>query len=140
MKGASNIDNGITIDLVKLNSIKPSYDKKIVALGAGLKWGQVYEELAKLGIQVNGARGSDVGVGGFTTGGESRSQTTVQSILSNHSSKAASLISPTSTAGAATMSPISKSSLHPDKSSMQTPPATQIYTKPYEVAVPTLES
>ncbi|KAJ4359467.1 uncharacterized protein N0V89_000021 [Didymosphaeria variabile] len=69
MKGASNIDNGITIDLKDLNTIQPSQDKKIVALGSGLKWGDVYTELAKHGIQVNGARGSDVGVGGFTTGG-----------------------------------------------------------------------
>ncbi|KAH8704342.1 hypothetical protein GQ44DRAFT_664182 [Phaeosphaeriaceae sp. PMI808] len=69
MKGASNIDGGITIDLVNLNTIDVSTDKKIVALGAGLKWGQVYKELEQYGIQVNGARGSDVGVGGFTTGG-----------------------------------------------------------------------
>ncbi|KAF2469995.1 FAD-binding domain-containing protein [Lindgomyces ingoldianus] len=69
MKGAWNSDGGITIDLVDLDSIELSEDKRIARLGTGNTWMNVYEKLAKDGLAVVGGRASDIGVGGFTLGG-----------------------------------------------------------------------
>lgn len=67
--GASNIADGVTIDLGKLN--KTIYDPvtKIASIGPGARWTHVYEELDKHGVVVAGGRDGDVGVGGFTLGG-----------------------------------------------------------------------
>lgn len=70
MKGASNVDGGITIDLANLESVVLSVEKRIAKVGAGNIWAKVYKELAKDGVAVVGGRGSDIGVGGFTLGGE----------------------------------------------------------------------
>ncbi|RFU81867.1 oxidoreductase, fad-binding [Trichoderma arundinaceum] len=67
--GAANIDGGVTIDLSRLNAIEVSEDRKIVSIGPGANWGQVYEKLDGLGLSVAGGRASPVGVGGLTTGG-----------------------------------------------------------------------
>ncbi|GAT28017.1 oxidoreductase, FAD-binding [Aspergillus luchuensis] len=82
--GASNIDNGVTIDLRALNSIRiqdaPSQkdededaqDKEpqhTVLVGAGATWGEVYALLDPLGLSVAGGRAAQVGVGGLTLGG-----------------------------------------------------------------------
>ncbi len=67
--GASNIDNGVTIDLKNLNQINVSADKKAASLGAGLRWYDVYTTLAKQGLTAAGGRVADIGVGGLTLGG-----------------------------------------------------------------------
>ncbi|KAJ5023501.1 hypothetical protein PSV08DRAFT_353703 [Bipolaris maydis] len=67
--GASNIQNGITISLERLNKTTVSADKKSVVLEPGQTWVQVYSKLEKENIQVLGARFGAVGVGGFTLGG-----------------------------------------------------------------------
>ncbi|QMW46603.1 hypothetical protein G4B11_010058 [Aspergillus flavus] len=67
--GASNIANGITLDLRGLNSIKVSPDRTTASIGVGATWGDVYPHLDQLGLSVAGGRAGQVGVGGLTTGG-----------------------------------------------------------------------
>lgn len=68
--GASNADGGVTIDLVRLNSIKLSADKKSVTIGAGNRWAEVYRSLEAEDLTVIGGRVATVGVGGVILGGE----------------------------------------------------------------------
>ncbi|KAI1120821.1 putative oxidoreductase [Nemania abortiva] len=67
--GASNIDNGVTIDLRGLNTIELSDDKSIISLGVGNTWDEVYEKLDGFNLSVAGGRSSGVGVGGLSLGG-----------------------------------------------------------------------
>jgi FAD/FMN-containing dehydrogenase len=59
----------VTIDLVNLNQITVSADKKQVSIGPGNRWLGVYSKLDKLGLSVVGGRIEDIGVGGLTLGG-----------------------------------------------------------------------
>lgn len=67
--GASNIDQGVTIDLLNLNQLVVSNDKTEVSVGAGNRWYDVYTKLDPMGISVVGGRVADIGVGGLTLGG-----------------------------------------------------------------------
>ena len=67
--GASNIQQGITIDLLNLNQITVSSDKTQVSVGAGNRWYDVYTKLDPMGISVIGGRVAGIGVGGLTLGG-----------------------------------------------------------------------
>lgn len=67
--GFANIDNGITIDLTSLNSIKTNKDASVAQLGPGASWLSVYSYLATLDKVVTGGRNADVGVGGLILGG-----------------------------------------------------------------------
>ncbi|TGO49557.1 hypothetical protein BOTNAR_0427g00030 [Botryotinia narcissicola] len=67
--GSANIDNGITIDLRKIDTVEVDESKNIVSVGGGAIWGQVYDKLDPLGLSVVGGHVYDVGVGGFTLGG-----------------------------------------------------------------------
>lgn len=67
--GASNIQDGITFDLAKLNEIEVSKDKKSVSVGAGNVWYDVYQKLTPMNLTVLGGRVSAIGVGGLTLGG-----------------------------------------------------------------------
>ncbi|KAI9761159.1 MAG: hypothetical protein M4579_001206 [Chaenotheca gracillima] len=67
--GASNIKDGITINLSKLNQVSVSADKKTTQVGPGATWGDVYHTLDPQGLTVIGGRESSVGVGGLTLGG-----------------------------------------------------------------------
>lgn len=69
--GSANINSGITIDLAGLNEITVSDDQTILTLGAGQRWGAVYEKIVPRGLMVVGGKSAVVGVGGITTGGES---------------------------------------------------------------------
>lgn len=69
--GASNIDDGVTIDLRKMNSIKPldaTWSK--VGVGAGATSIEVYRALEPQNRVILAGRVSGVGIGGFMTGGE----------------------------------------------------------------------
>lgn len=65
----SNIDDGVTVDLKLLNTIRLADDKKSVAVGAGLRWGDISAVLDPLGLAVLGGRDADVGVAGLLLGG-----------------------------------------------------------------------
>lgn len=67
--GTSNIDSGVTIDLVNINQTVVSEDKTQVSIGIGAKWGGVYQITDAAGVAVVGGRSADVGVGGLTLGG-----------------------------------------------------------------------
>lgn len=67
--GAANIDQGITIDLSRLNQVTPSKDLSTVTVGPGNRWANVYSKLDALGIAIGGGRDATVGAGGLTLGG-----------------------------------------------------------------------
>ena len=67
--GASNIENGLTIDLINLNQITVSADKTQTSIGPGNVWYDVYTKLDPMGLSVIGGRVSAIGVGGITLGG-----------------------------------------------------------------------
>ncbi|KAJ6786099.1 hypothetical protein PWT90_05987 [Aphanocladium album] len=67
--GASNIQDGVTIDLIHLTDVKLSEDKKVASVGAGNTWYNVYEKLTPQNLTVVGGRVSPIGVGGLTLGG-----------------------------------------------------------------------
>jgi FAD/FMN-containing dehydrogenase len=67
---AANINGGVTVDLSGLNQVTVSPDQKIVAVGAGNRWGDVYSKLEPLNLGVLGGRWGNVGVGGLLTGGQ----------------------------------------------------------------------
>lgn len=68
--GASNIQGGVTIDLVNLNQVQVSADKTLTQVGAGNRWFDVYSRLDTQQLSVVGGRVADIGVGGLTLGGE----------------------------------------------------------------------
>ncbi|KAF2002388.1 putative oxidoreductase [Amniculicola lignicola CBS 123094] len=67
--GAANINGGVTIDLQSLNEVTVSGDQKIVSVGPGNRWGNIYPTLDGLDLIMLGGRVSTVGVGGLMTGG-----------------------------------------------------------------------
>lgn len=68
--GASNIDSGVTIDLVNLKGLRVSKDRTMTSVGPGNRWVDVYSALDTIGLSVVGGRVADIGVGGLITGGE----------------------------------------------------------------------
>ena len=68
--GASNIQGGVTIDLVNLNQVQVSSDKTLTRVGAGNRWLDVYSKLDLQQLSVVGGRVADIGVGGLTLGGK----------------------------------------------------------------------
>lgn len=67
--GASNIEDGITVSLRRLNKITLAEDKKTVTVQPGLQSNEVYQALAEHDLAIVSGRIADMGVGGFTLGG-----------------------------------------------------------------------
>ncbi|TGO29893.1 hypothetical protein BPAE_0010g00790 [Botrytis paeoniae] len=67
--GAANIESRVTINLRALNKVEVNKEQKLVSIGGGAKWGEVYSVLDGLELATSGGRVADVGVGGLTTGG-----------------------------------------------------------------------
>ena len=67
--GASNIQDGLTIDLANLNQVEVSQDRTSTNVGAGNRWIDVYSKLEEQQLAVLGGRVADIGVGGLTLGG-----------------------------------------------------------------------
>ena len=67
-KGASNIEGGVTIDLVDMNNITVSHDQTVTSLGPGNRWIDVYRTLDAMNLSVVGGRVADIGMG-LTLGG-----------------------------------------------------------------------
>jgi FAD/FMN-containing dehydrogenase len=64
----SNIGSlGITIDLRNLNNIE--IKEGVVSLGAGARWGTIYEKLGEQGLGVTGSRSGLGGIGGLALSG-----------------------------------------------------------------------
>lgn len=68
-QGASSCNDGLVIDLGKLNSIK--VEDGAMRIGGGCLWGEVYKVAKDAGRLVVGGGANSVGVGGFLLGGES---------------------------------------------------------------------
>lgn len=68
-RGFSNTDGGVAVDLRAFNSVDLLDDGVTVSVGTGATWGDVYPVLDAHSRSLNGARASDVGVGGFLSGG-----------------------------------------------------------------------
>lgn len=69
VRGASNSDGGITINMAGLSSVEVDDEGAVARVGAGAKWGAVYTELEKTNKTVVGGRLTSVGVGGLLLGG-----------------------------------------------------------------------
>lgn len=67
--GASNVADGVTIDLSSLSAINLTDEDSIISVGVGSTWGAVYDYLDDLQLSVAGGRAAGVGVGGLTLGG-----------------------------------------------------------------------
>ncbi|CAK4032417.1 Bifunctional solanapyrone synthase [Lecanosticta acicola] len=68
--GASNVEDGITIDLSRLTEVNFFLDAgKEVWLGPGNRWEDVYRILQPSNLTVAGSRSGHVGVGGHVLGG-----------------------------------------------------------------------
>jgi hypothetical protein len=67
--GSNNIGDGVTIDLLYMNSTTYNPSNKVASILPAARWGSVYQTLEPLGRMVAGGRGSTVGVGGFLLGG-----------------------------------------------------------------------
>jgi FAD/FMN-containing dehydrogenase len=68
--GGSSIQDGILINLAKMNEVTLSKDRKTTRVGPGNVWSGVYKVLDSLDVSVVGGREAGVGVGGLTLGGE----------------------------------------------------------------------
>lgn len=67
--GASNIQDGLAIDLSGLSVLKLSSNNSILSVGPGNRWEDVYLFLDPFNLSVIGGRVGDIGVGGLTLGG-----------------------------------------------------------------------
>ncbi|KAK9420126.1 putative FAD-binding PCMH-type domain-containing protein [Seiridium unicorne] len=67
--GASNVADGVVIDLRALDAVEPNTENSTVSVGVGATWDAVYAKLDPLNMSVNGGRAAGVGVGGLTLGG-----------------------------------------------------------------------
>ena len=67
--GASNIEDGVTVDVGKLRELKLSRDHGTISVGAGNRWIDVYQTLDPFHLSVVGGQAGDVGVSGLTLGG-----------------------------------------------------------------------
>lgn len=71
--GAASFNGGVTIDMAKLDKTTLNHDNTIASIGAGSRWGEVYNTLIPTGYMIAGGRDSTVGVGGLILGGMLRS-------------------------------------------------------------------
>jgi FAD/FMN-containing dehydrogenase len=67
--GASNIDDGVTIDLQYISAVEYDAKNSLAKVGPGARWDDVFLTLEPLGVITTGGRSSSVGVGGLTLGG-----------------------------------------------------------------------
>ncbi|KAF5616936.1 FAD binding domain protein [Fusarium sp. NRRL 25303] len=66
---ASTINDGLVVDLARLNKVTVNQDRQTAFIGPGGRWADVYPTLQKYGLTVPGGRMFGVGVGGLSLGG-----------------------------------------------------------------------
>ena len=69
--GYNNIQDGVTIDMQSMNDVEVARGDKVVRVGAGSLWQNVYDVAEKRNLTVLGGRIGVVGTAGFLTGGKS---------------------------------------------------------------------
>jgi FAD/FMN-containing dehydrogenase len=67
--GFSTTDDGIVIDLGKMNGVRVDPDARRATVGGGAVWADVDHETQAYGLATTGGLVSSTGVGGFTLGG-----------------------------------------------------------------------
>ena len=67
--GSAGIQDGVTIDLSRLNKTIYNKEKSTASIGPGARWESVYRTLDQIGVAVPGGRAGTVGVGGLILGG-----------------------------------------------------------------------
>lgn len=68
LEGCANIQDGITLDLSCLTGVELE-DGFVVSVGAGERWGPVYEKVQAAGLGVGGSRSAKGGIGGLSLAG-----------------------------------------------------------------------
>lgn len=61
--GASNIEDGITVDMGKMRTLSVSADRTVTQVGPGNTWIDVYSYLSPQNLTVIGGRVADIGMG-----------------------------------------------------------------------------
>lgn len=74
--GASNIQDGVTIDLSAIKEVIVSRDHSMTSVGGGARWEDVYLKLDAMDLSVVGGRVFNVGVGGLILGGKTTNSVT----------------------------------------------------------------
>ncbi|HJQ46706.1 MAG TPA: FAD-binding oxidoreductase [Amycolatopsis sp.] len=69
--GASLVQDGLVLDLRRINAVSVSPDARSVVVGGGCNWGQVDRATQSSATVTTGGRVSTTGVGGLTLGGGS---------------------------------------------------------------------
>ncbi len=67
--GFSTCDDGVVIDLSRMNSVRVDPDRRRAMIGGGAVWADVDHETQAYGLATTGGLVSSTGVAGFTTGG-----------------------------------------------------------------------
>ena len=65
---AANINDGVLIDMAMFNEVSYDAANNEARVGAGQRWGNVYDALDAYNVTVVGGRVLDVGVGGLILG------------------------------------------------------------------------
>lgn len=121
--GCSNISgNGVTIDLRHLTGIEVK--DGLVSVGAGERWGAVYEKLTEHGLGVGGSRSALGGIGGLALSGTRDAQNTA--FPQTHGLQVVFPSSPPEKVSSATTLSTTRSSSRTGPSSMPTPARTPI--------------
>lgn len=68
--GAANIQGGVTVDMRSMKSLALSDDHKVVSVGGGARYSDLYPQLDPHNLTIMGGRVPGIGVGGFSTGGK----------------------------------------------------------------------
>ncbi|KAK8084280.1 hypothetical protein PG997_005551 [Apiospora hydei] len=66
---SNSLEQGVVVDLARLNATTYDAATKIASVGPGARWGEVYARLEEHGVSVTGGREGVVGVGGLLLGG-----------------------------------------------------------------------
>ncbi|KAF2198776.1 FAD-binding domain-containing protein [Delitschia confertaspora ATCC 74209] len=67
--GAANIEDGVTIDMQKMNDVVIDAGNKAITFGPGNRWGNIFPKLDDQDLAMVGGRVSTVGTAGLITGG-----------------------------------------------------------------------
>jgi hypothetical protein len=67
--GGSNVDKGVTIDLIHFKGATYDASTKLASVFPASRWADIFAILEGYGVAVPGGRDGNVGIGGFLTGG-----------------------------------------------------------------------
>lgn len=67
MTGCANIQDGVTLDLRQLDTVEVK--DGVARIGAGARWGAVYDQVQAQGLGITGSRSALGGIGGLALAG-----------------------------------------------------------------------